>query len=82
MEYIKLSISSFLTLKDFGEIVYNDEKIQLPSANSFADRIIVLEEDDKLESYVLLHLTKDGRKIIVDYRTISLAMSLKDALSS
>lgn len=81
MEYIKLSISSFLTLKDFGEIVYNGEKIQLPSANSFADRIIVLEEDDKLESYVLLHLTKDGRKIIVDYRTISLAMSLKDALS-
>ena len=82
MGYIKLSISSFLTLKDFGEIVYNDEKIQLPSANSFTDRIIVLEEDDKLESYVLLHLTKDGRKIIVDYRTISLAMSLKDALSS
>lgn len=76
-DYIIIDDSTYSALEHLKAIVFNDERINYPTKENILDNIITLEVwSDKLgcntlQTFVLLHTTKDGKKIIANYNYYS-----------
>ena len=77
MNYIELDQSSIAALYQFGSITYNGETISLPSAETFADRIVTMKKGEKLATYIIVHTTDDGMNLIADCSSIRLSTLIR-----
>ena len=78
MDYIELERSSIYALQRFGSITFNGEKITIPPEDTLADRMVSLDRskdlnvryaDEGIATYIILHTTKEGKKIIANFDT-------------
>ena len=79
MDYIELEQSSISALKHYGFITFEGEKVTIPAADKIADRMVTVDRandserrwrNEGLATYVILHTTKNGKKIVADFDSV------------